>query len=161
MIQRIQTVFLFMIVIFMVLYLVFPIWITTPGSEGTIFRLYAFFLFVGPADNPETGSWAFWPYFLSGAIAAISIVVSLVEMFSYKKRMTQVKLGALNSLFLAAVLISSVLFATNGKELWTSQNPGNFSIGIFFPALAMFCNILANYFIRKDEKLVRSMDRIR
>lgn len=161
MLQRIQTVFLFMIVIFMILYLAFPSWITSPGSEGTVYRMYAFFLFIGTADNPDAGTWAFWPYAASGALAAVVVVVAIIEIFSYKKRMTQVKLGALNSLLLGAVLISSVLFATDGKELWTSQNPGNFSIGIFFPALAMFCNIFANFFIRKDEKLVRSMDRIR
>ena len=150
-----------MIIIFMILYMAFPSWISAPGSEGTIYRMYAFFLFAGPVDNPDAGTWAFWPYVLPGAFAAVVIIVSIIEIFSYKKRMTQVKLGALNSLLLGAVLISTVLIATNAREVWTSENSGNFSIGIFFPALAMFCNIFANYFIRKDEKLVRSMDRIR
>jgi hypothetical protein len=161
MIQRIQSVFLFMIIVFTALYLAFPIWTSSPESEGTIFRLYSFFLYTGPSDNPETGTWTFWPYFISGAIGFFIIITSIVELLSYNKRMRQVKLGALNSVLLGAVIITSVVFITNNQDVWTAEIPGNFSIGIIFPVLAMICNVLANYFIRKDEKLVRSMDRIR
>jgi len=145
----------------MVLFLLFPVWTSSPGSEGTIFRLYSLFLYSGPAENPESGAWTFWPYIVSGAFAFLAIVVSLIEIFSHKNRMTQIKMGALNSLLLACVLISIIWFASQGQQEWVQSNPGNYSIGIFFPLLSIVFNLIANRFIRKDEKLVRSMDRIR
>lgn len=161
MIQRIQSVFLFIVIVSMALYLAFPTWTSDPGSDGIIYRLYAFFLFTGTVDNPQAGSWLFWPYLISGVLAFLVIVNSIIEVLSYNKRMKQVKLGALNSLLLAVVLIYTVWLITTERELWLTVNPGNYAIGIVFPALAMISNFLANYFIRKDEKLVRSMDRIR
>ena len=161
MLQRIQTVFLFIIVILMVLFLLFPVWTSSPGSEGTIFRLYSLFLYSGPAENPESGAWTLWPYIVSGAFAFLAIVVSLIEIFSHKNRMTQIKMGALNSLLLAGAMISIVWFASQGQQEWIQSNPGNYSLGIFFPPLSIVFNLIANRFIRKDEKLVRSMDRIR
>ena len=35
------------------------------------------------------------------------------------------------------------------------------TFGLFLPAAALICNMIANRFIRKDERLVRSVDRIR
>jgi hypothetical protein len=161
MLQRIQTVFLFIIAVLMVLFQLFPIWTTSPGVEGTVYRLYAFFLFVGPENNPEAGNWVFWPFFIPGVFAGLVIIVTLVEAFSYKKRMTQIKMGALNSLLLAGVLISTIWFVNQGQAEWTVEHPGNYGIGIFFPVVSIINNLLANRFIRKDENLVRSMDRIR
>jgi hypothetical protein len=37
----------------------------------------------------------------------------------------------------------------------------NYEIGFFLVIIAMICNILANRFIRRDENLVRSADRMR
>lgn len=161
MLQRIQTVFLFLIIILMILFCIFPVWATYSGSDGTVYQLYALFLFTGPSEDPQAGSWIFWPYSISGILAVLVIIFAAVEIFSFKRRMNQVKLGALNSLLLAVILILSIWFANKGVGEWTTENPGNYSIGVFFPAAAIFLNLFANRFIRKDEELVRSMDRIR
>ena len=161
MLQRIQTVFLSLIILLMVLFCIFPVWASSPGSDGMIYQLYALFLFKGPAEDPNAGSWIFWPYSISGILAVLVIIFAAIEIFSYKRRMKQVKFGALNSLLLAAILILSIWFANNGAGEWTTENPGNYSLGVFFPAAAIFLNLFANRFIRKDEELVRSMDRIR
>jgi hypothetical protein len=145
----------------MVLFLLFPVWTSSPGSEGTIYRLYSLFLYSGPSENPESGAWTFWPYLVSGAFAFLAIIVALIETFSYKNRMTQIKMGALNSLLLAGAMISIVWFVTQGQQEWIQSNPGNYSVGIILPTISLIFNLIANRFIRKDEKLVRSMDRIR
>ena len=38
---------------------------------------------------------------------------------------------------------------------------GEYKLGLFMPAIALILNSIANRYIRKDEKLVRSVDRIR
>jgi hypothetical protein len=38
---------------------------------------------------------------------------------------------------------------------------GQYLIGTYLPMGAMVCNLIANRFIRRDENLVRSADRLR
>ena len=161
MLQRIQTVFLFIIVVLMTVYIFFPVWISDPDSSDTISRIYPFFLYTAPFDAPDAGEIAFWPYMISGILAVVAIIVALVEVFSYKNRMNQVKLGALNSLVIAGVLFTAVYFGNQGELIWDQAAPGRYSIGMFFPAISIICNLIANRLIRKDEKLVKSMDRLR
>ena len=156
MLQRLQTIFLFLVLVIMVLFLLFPIWV----YENTeIHRLQAYGLYSLTASTEET--LILWPYASAGILGLAVIVNSLIEMFSFKNRLRQLKLGALNSLLLAATLITSIWFATDIKDVLTLNHPGIYGLSVFFPAIAMICNLMANRFIRKDEKLVRSMDRIR
>ena len=156
MLQRIQTIFLFLAAIFMGLFLLFPIWV----YENTeIHRLHAYGLF--SQNNGGEGMIHFWPYSSAGALGLAVVLVSLISIFSYRKRTIQMKLGALNSLLLAAALVTAVWFATDVRNDLTIDGPGVFGMSLFFPVLAMICNFLANRFIRKDEDLVRSMDRLR
>ncbi|NJN43252.1 MAG: DUF4293 domain-containing protein [Flammeovirgaceae bacterium] len=39
--------------------------------------------------------------------------------------------------------------------------PGEYGLAFWLPAVAMVSNLIANRFIRKDEKLVRDSERIR
>ena len=94
-----------------------------------------------------------------GAVAAA--LVMLFSITRYKNRMTQVKLNALFSLITAATLVGSYLYINKANQLFDPQMQGTFLIGFYLPIVAMLNNFLANRFIRKDEKLVRSADRIR
>ena len=156
MLQRIQTIFLFLAVVFMVLFTLFPIWV----YENTeIHRLQAYGLFSTNSSGEETLT--YWPYAASGILGLAVLINSIIEIFSFRKRLTQLKLGALNSLLLAATLITSVWFATDIRNTLPLEGPGVFGLSLFFPVISMICNFLANRFIRKDEDLVRSMDRLR
>lgn len=72
--------------------------------------------------------------------------------------MLQMKLGALNSLLLVGAIGSSVYLAS---QLVNQFQGGNYGFGLYLPGAAVICNLIANRFIRKDEKLVRDSDRIR
>ena len=54
-----------------------------------------------------------------------------------------------------------VYFAIDGQKIWLITSVGEYQVGFFLTPVAAICNILANRFIRRDEKLVRSVDRIR
>ena len=71
------------------------------------------------------------------------------------------KLGALNSLVLAGFLGLSVYFTFRMEKMIGVAGEGTYEFGMYLPAVALICNLLANRFIRKDEALVRSVDRIR
>lgn len=87
----------------------------------------------------------------------ISALLAIVSIFKYKKRQLQFVLGRiiiLINLFLLGILI------------YLSLNiPGEASsekgIGMFIPVVAILFAVLANKAIKKDEDLVKSVDRLR
>ncbi len=93
--------------------------------------------------------------------AGLSALIMFISITRYKNRMTQVKLNALFSLLSAATFVGIYLYISKANALFDPQIFGTFLIGFYLPIVAMFNNFIANRFIRKDEKLVRSMDRIR
>jgi hypothetical protein len=54
---------------------------------------------------------------------------------------------------------SAVYFAIN--LIKANHAGGKYDWGLYLPAAAIICNLIANRFIRRDEKLVRDSDRIR
>ena len=87
----------------------------------------------------------------------ISALLAIVSIFKYKKRQLQfvlVRIIILINLFLLGILI------------YLSLNiPGEASsekgIGMFIPVVVILFTVLANKAIKKDEDLVKSVDRLR
>ena len=91
------------------------------------------------------------------AIAAAT--VAFFEIGKFNNRMLQIKLGALNALLMAGGIGSAVWFATDLMK--ATQEAGNYGLALYLPIVAIISNMIANRFIRKDEKLVRDSDRLR
>ncbi len=88
----------------------------------------------------------------------ISALVSIVTIFLFKNRQLQFVLNRLNiliNLFLFGVLI--YLSQTLSGEASVSEK----GIGMFFPIIVVLLLVLANRAIKKDEDLVKSVDRLR
>lgn len=88
-------------------------------------------------------------------ILLLSAVLSLVAVFLYKRRKQQALLCVFNMLIL---VLWYLLFAIN------NQNPDSvMSLGwpVLLPAIGIIMLFLARQGIIADEKLVRSLDRIR
>jgi len=151
--QRIQTVFLVLVIISLAGAIFLPIWGLTAGD--TVKQLYALHYMVN-----ENGSKVhlYTPYAISGILFVAAITVAIIEIGKYKNRMLQIKLGTLNSLLLVGGYAAAVYFASS---LVKSENGGTYGFGLWLPAVAVFCNWLASRFIRRDEKIVRDSDRLR
>ena len=167
MLQRAQTIFMTIAAVAMILILFFPIWEKSDNQYEETTREYAImdsFQLRYEQHNSETGEVrslgtrdTFW-------ISVGSLIGALVMLFSvtrYKNRMTQVKLNTLFSLITAGTLSGMYLYISKANGLFDPQVQGTFLIGFYLPIVAMLNNFLANRFIRKDEQLVRSADRIR
>ena len=88
----------------------------------------------------------------------ISALLSLVTIFLFKNRQLQFVLGRLNiliNLFLLGLLI--YLSQTLSGEALVSEK----GIGMFFPIIVILLLVIANKAIKKDEDLVKSVDRLR
>lgn len=156
MIQRVQTIFLFLVVVAMGITIGSPIWEQVALDQT--WKLSAFSL-----ENLDTSGEvisASSKWFLA-ALASFSGLLALISIFQYKSRGRQMMLNMVNSLLMVG-LVAAVFLTTNGiNQEIASAVAGSYQIGFWAILVAMVCNMLANRFIRKDEALVRSVDRIR
>jgi len=152
--QRKQTIFLALSGACMILMIFFPAWKAVDGGiEKVLFPLHYSVL-----DQGEKVT-VYFPYALSAILAVAAATIAFMEIGKYENRLTQIKMGALNSLVMAGSLGSLVYFAT--QLIKTNQVAGQYGLSIWLPAGAMLFNMIANRMIRRDEKLVRDSDRIR
>lgn len=94
-------------------------------------------------------------------ISISSIVLVLIgafSLFSFKNRKRQIMLNNI-SIIINALLIGILVY-------WMQNLSGGIDFpekGIepVFPLIAVICLFLANIFIKKDERLVKSVDRLR
>jgi len=91
-------------------------------------------------------------------LVAGTLFLALVTVFCYKNRNLQVKLCFLNIAFIVLFYLGIVYF-----KIIADQNQAGFRLQIaaFLPAVALIFNYLAVRFIKKDEALIKSMDRLR
>ena len=157
MIQRIQSVFLLLLALAMLSVLALPLWYKTDGLTHQELTLTAFgFTAQGLTVPPSTG-----PVWVIGLLAATSAALAVYEIFQFRNRTKQLLLGTANLLLITATLGASFYFSTKGEQLLTLKLEGQALAGFYMPTLALLLNLLANRFIRRDDQLVRSMDRLR
>ncbi|OEK06332.1 DUF4293 domain-containing protein [Roseivirga misakiensis] len=165
MIQRIQTVLLLCVAVCMGMVLAYFIWAEVNESNNTVSVMTAFKMEVidtagtlsDKSDDTVVSTTSTW---YIGVLAIAASLVAIFSVFQFKNRLNQMKLGALNALLMAATLGLSFYNISEFEKI-SPEIQGSIQAGFFFPAAAMILNILANRFIRKDEKLVKSVDRIR
>ncbi|MDB4496098.1 DUF4293 domain-containing protein [Flavobacteriaceae bacterium] len=142
MIQRIQSIYLtIVIVLSAILPFVFKLW---KNSNKEVFALDLF------SELTLLSKLVPVFFFLSALIAAIAF-------FKFKKRQLQfvlVRIIILINLFLLGILI--YLSLTLPGEVSSEKG-----IGMFLPIVVILFAFLANKAIKKDEDLVKSVDRLR
>ncbi|AOW20410.1 DUF4293 family protein [Urechidicola croceus] len=144
MIQRIQTIYLLLAAIISSgLIFIFNLWIKV---DGTVF-------FAKDAFSTDSLLLKLIPILFIG-----SAILSLVAIFLFKNRQLQFVLGRLNiltNLILLGLLIYQSL-NLSGETLVSKKG-----IGLILPIIAIILLVMANKAIKKDEDLVKSVDRLR
>lgn len=97
-------------------------------------------------------------YLTINALTIILILFGVLSIFSYKNRKRQILLNTI-SIIINALLIGLLAY-------WLLNLSGGIKVpekGIepVFPLISVVCLLLANVYIRKDERLVKSVDRLR
>ena len=93
-------------------------------------------------------------------LTVIGGLLSLVSIFLFRNRKIQLNVNYLFALVCVGICgFSWWLYQSNlPNESETSVAMG---IGLFMPIVSLILSLLASYFIKKDDKLVESMDRLR
>lgn len=158
MIQRIQSLYLVLAMVALVLLSVFPM--AMFYSQTGIYELNIFGLeSITPGNKIPFVGWFFLPL---TAIAGIVLILDVVALLSFKKRLRQINLTHA-AIFLSIVFIVGLMFyyiPAIEENTRTKVNYRN-TFGIYLPLISLVFNLLAQRYIKKDEKLVRSVDRLR
>ena len=88
----------------------------------------------------------------------LSTTLSLLSILSFAKRQHQFVLNRLN-IILNLILLGLFVYRTLTVSGETTVSEKG--IGMFLPIVAIFLLVLANRAIKKDEDLVKSVDRLR
>ena len=94
-------------------------------------------------------------------LAGLGAVLSLVTIFLYNNRKLQLKLSYLITTLAIILPIIAVLLYSNQVGTIPDSVEVNDSLGLYLPIGMILFSILAARFIRKDDNLVKSMDRLR
>ena len=136
MIQRIQTVYLLLtFIITGVLMFFIPLWTLNTGKAFYFMQDQVYTILLG-----------------------LSTMLTIISIISYKKRQNQFVMGRLNiilNLILLGLFVYHSLTVSGGRAL--SEK----GIGMFLPIFSIVFLVLANKAIKKDEDLVKSVDRLR
>ncbi len=164
MIQRIQSVFLALVAIFMILTLFFPLWqkMDTENSEvATITSLEV--THIKFADDEQGSDEVLYSKNIVyvAILSLLSVAASLFSIFQYRNRLRQIQLGALNSLLIGVPMFIVVYNSLDAEKLISTGFRGSFTWAFYLFPVCLILNSLANRFIRRDEKLVRDSQRLR
>ena len=147
MIQRIQTVFLILAAAALVALYAFPFASTEEQVATSVFFDDGTFTV---DDHPA----------LLGLFGLAS-VLTLLAVFTFKNRTRQLLMSRLAIVFtIVGLALGFWLVMQDGGNIPENIEPED-QLGAYLPAVFLVFMIAAMYFIRKDEKLVRSMDRLR
>ncbi|MBX2814754.1 MAG: DUF4293 domain-containing protein [Saprospiraceae bacterium] len=94
-------------------------------------------------------------------LVLVSMVLAVVILFLFKNRRSQLKLARFLMISIVLVILLSILLFYMDFKLLAPGTEVNVEYGYLLPIGALICTILAMRFIRKDEELVRSADRLR
>lgn len=137
MLQRIQTIYLFLaILVAGILPFFLPLFILSSGTEMFFMKNMVYSTLFG-----------------------LSLTLSLLSILSYKKRQNQFVINRLN-MILNLILLGLFVYRSlnvSGETVMVSEK----GIGMFLPIVVIVLLVLANKAIKKDEDLVKSVDRLR
>lgn len=159
MIQRPQTLFLALTIAMMLLSLFTNNWHKSTPDGNQIAVQTAFQLTISPT-NDSNATQSFGRYYIAGGLILVAGLAAW-SMSQFNNRLLQMKIGFGITLSIAGSLVGMMAGSKEGETLLAPTVLGVYEIGFYAPFIALFSNIITNRLIRKDERLVRSMDRIR
>lgn len=93
-------------------------------------------------------------------VLGLSTMLTIISIISFKKRQNQFVMNRLN-IILNLILLGLFVYRSLNLSGGTATATPEKGIGMFLPIVAIVLLVLANKAIKKDEDLVKSVDRLR
>ncbi|GET21885.1 DUF4293 domain-containing protein [Prolixibacter denitrificans] len=154
MLQRIQSIYL-LGALLLIVALFFVPFAEIVGSDGSIYVFDKAGIYLQGAKDPEI----LYSGLAIQVFLGIIVLVNLVTIFSFKKRIRQIRLSVFNILLMIGLSGVIYYFASHSAKLLDGKF--SFEPSLVMPLIAVVLTYLAIRSIGRDEALVRSIDRIR
>ena len=161
MIQRIQTLFLILFIGSIITTFFFPTWQKIEMDDNNEKVKIIVTGSISSTNFIENDNIIIYDHFYISGTLIICCLLALYSIFSYKNRLTQIKIGTINSLFTSLVIFYFLYEVFYNERYIDINDKISFLISFYLIFLAIFFNFLSNRFIRKDELLVSESNRIR
>lgn len=152
MLQRIQSVYLLVVAILLVVALCMPVgsFIGADGITENVFKP----LGLSMADGSFQSTWGLFGLLL------LSVIIAFCTIFLFRNRMLQVRMTIFNSVLLVGYYIAFLVFMF---VLKSDLEAMSFKLGwaLCLPAVSIILNYLAFRAIYRDELMVKASDRLR
>ena len=153
MIQRIQSVYLLLAAIAIALIFFFPLAGLSVNNQYFIFNYRGLYEVIGAKEMIISTS------YILAVLLSISLLISIFTIFKYNNRKFQMKLCLVNIfLLLASAGLGFYFISTTSSALKAEIH---YQFVHVMPFIAIILSFLAYKGIQKDEKLIKSIDRIR
>ena len=161
MIQRIQTVYLALVAVLSILGLCLPLAEYFVGS--TQVASFNNFTYTAAKGYDAFGAFSMAPLTF-GVLLIIVILLTLLSIMLFRFRMRQLRLTIFSTLMLIGY-VAFYAFLAWKIQLQLAEINAEVQFHLYFaavfPVISIILNCLAIHGIRKDEALVRSLDRLR
>jgi glucan phosphoethanolaminetransferase (alkaline phosphatase superfamily) len=155
MIQRIQSIFLLLVSILMGLTVFLPIWGKEIGADKIEMNAIKMIqTLAGDQVMQQTTIYL-------GIIAGLTAILAFGNIFNFKNRPFQMKITLFCTLLIAIFIGVATFITFQAQNIFSPEMGGTFALGYFFPVAAILFNWLSLRFIKKDDDMVRSADRLR
>lgn len=154
MIQRIQSVYLLLVICFSVLTAIYPLAEFIGTADKAIYEMTASGVYSFKVEDGMVMNTA-------GLLAVLLGValLAVVELFLYKKRVLQMRLGVFSMLLLGGFYLVFGFLAFLFKDELKADLHLKFAVGM--PLICLILEYLALRAIGRDEALIRSLNRLR
>lgn len=153
MIQRLQTIYLVLITILMILTFFMPLGVYSDGNVSYLITIFGY----NEVGSTAGISLCTWPLPI---LAGVTVLLAFSSIFLYKKRKVQIKLSNLSSLLIFLFYMAFIYYAYDFRGGAEEMNL-SFKAGLVFPIVSLLIYYAAIRKIKADEELVRSLDRLR
>ena len=124
------------------------------GTESAIYSSGLFQIIAGKAGSPFK-ILSFLPLLITNIAIAI---ICFVNIFNFKKRSFQKRFAIVSIILIIGFAFWCSIYA---QKLPGGVDGASFGIGAYLPALAILFVVLGIFGINKDERLIRSAERLR
>ncbi|MFK7922027.1 MAG: DUF4293 domain-containing protein [Bacteroidia bacterium] len=165
MLQRIQSIFFLLAIIVNFAVFFTPVWQYSEAGQVEVLNGLAQ---MAPADDGSSVNFFEHQESLKSVMHGIFMGMTVLSglfilwlIFQFEDRKRQIKLGYIGAVLILVEILALVLLTTQGPDFLSAMATSTPSYGMVFPVLAVFLVFLGVRGIRKDEEMVRSVDRIR
>ena len=154
MIQRKQTLFLLLAALLVLSTWLFPI--ASYQSTAEIYELMTYGLYTADGIKVKDADLKM-PFSILLSLLVLALVIAI---FMYKNRPRQMRFVR-GSYLLMLAIIAFMFITDNSVGAYLEGAERTFGLSFVMPLVALVLTVMAERGIRADEKLVRSMDRLR